>query len=38
MDHVHLDDTKQNNQVTEATEDSLNTPVNKSLSFLNQRY
>ena len=25
MDHVHLDDTKENNQVTEATDDSLNT-------------
>ena len=31
MDHVHLDDTKENNQVTEAADDSLNTLVNESL-------
>ena len=33
MDHVHLDDTKENNQVTEATDDSLNTSVNESLQL-----
>ena len=31
MDHIHLSDTKENNQVTEATNDSLNTSVNQSL-------
>ena len=35
MDHVHLDDTKENNQVTEAADDSLlmNTSVNESLQL-----
>ena len=33
MDHVHLDNTKENNQVTEATDDSLNTSVNESLQL-----
>ena len=31
MDHVH--DAKENNQVTEATDDSLNTSVNESLQL-----
>ena len=30
MDHVHLDDTEENNHVAEATDDSLNTSVNES--------
>ena len=34
MDHVHFDDTKENNQVTEAADDSLNTPINKSLQLI----
>ena len=38
MDHVHLDDAKENNQVIEATDDSLNTSINESLQLLNQRY
>ena len=29
MDHVHLDDTKENNQVTEANDDCRNTSVNE---------
>ena len=33
MDHVHLDDAKQNNQVIEATDDCLNTSVNESLQL-----
>ena len=33
MDHVHLDDAKENNQVIEATDDSLNTPINESLQL-----
>ena len=33
MDHVHLDDTKENNQVTEAADDSLNISVNESLQL-----
>ena len=33
MDHVHLDDAKENNQVTEATDDSLNTSINESLQL-----
>ena len=33
MDHVHLDDTKENNQVTEAADDSVNTSVNESLQL-----
>ena len=33
MDHVHLDDTKENNQVTKAADDSLNTSVNESLQL-----
>ena len=33
MDHVHLDDTKENNKVTEAADDSLNTSVNESLQL-----
>ena len=33
MDHVHLEDTKENNQVTEATDDSPNTSVNESLQL-----
>ena len=35
MDDVHLDDTKENNQVTEAADDSLNTSVNESLQLFN---
>ena len=35
MDHVHLDDTKENNQVTEADDDTLNTSVNESRQILN---
>ena len=31
MDHVHFDDTKRNNQVTEAANDSVNASVNESL-------
>ena len=34
MDHVHLDDTKENNQVTEADDDTLNTSVNELLQIL----
>ena len=33
MDHVHLDDAKENNQVIEATDDSLNTSINESLQL-----
>ena len=33
MDHVSLYDTKENNQVTEAADDSLNTSVNESLQL-----
>ena len=33
MDHVHLDDTKENNQVAEAADDSFNTSVNESLQL-----
>ena len=33
MDHVHLDNTKENNQVTEVTDDSLNTSENESLQL-----
>ena len=33
MGHVHLDDTKENNQVTEATDNSLSTSVNESLQL-----
>ena len=33
MDHVHLNDTKENDQITEATNDSLNTSVNESLQL-----
>ena len=33
MNHVHLDATKENNQVTEATDDSRNTSVNESLQL-----
>ena len=33
MDHVHLDNTKENNQVAEAADDSLNTSVNESLQL-----
>ena len=33
MDHVHLDDAKDNNQIIEATDDSLNTSVNESLQL-----
>ena len=33
MDHVHLGDAKENNQVIEATDDSLNTSVNESLQL-----
>ena len=33
MDHVHLDDTKENNQVTEADNDTVNTSVNESLQL-----
>ena len=33
MDHVHLDDAKENNQVTEAADDCLNTLVNESLQL-----
>ena len=37
MDHVHLDDTKENNQVTEATDDCLNTSVNESFQLIRQK-
>ena len=33
MDHVHLDDAKENNQATEATDDCLNTSVNESFKL-----
>ena len=33
MDHVHLDDAKENNQVIEAADDSLNTSINESLQL-----
>ena len=33
MDHVHFDDTKENNQVTEAAVRSVNTSVNESLQL-----
>ena len=33
MDHVHLDDAKENNQVIETTDDSLNTSINESLQL-----
>ena len=33
MDHLHLVDTKEKNGVTEATDDCLNTSVNKSFQF-----
>ena len=33
MDHVHLDDAKENNQIIEATDDSLNTSINESLQL-----
>ena len=33
MDHVQLDDAKENNQVIEATGDSLNTSINESLQL-----
>ena len=33
MDHVHLYNAKENNQVTEATDDSLNTSINESLQL-----
>ena len=38
MDHVHFDDTKENNQATEAADDSVNTSVNNHFRILNQRY
>ena len=31
MDHLYFEDTKENNQVTEAADDSLNTSINESL-------
>ena len=33
MNHVHLDDTKENNQVTEPADDSLSTSVNESFQL-----
>ena len=33
MGHVHLGNTKENNQITEATNDSLSTSVNESLQL-----
>ena len=33
MDHVHFDDTKENNQVVEVGEGSLNTSINESLQL-----
>ena len=33
MDHVHFNITKENNQVTEAADDSLNTSTNESVQF-----
>ena len=38
MDQVHVDDTKENNQVAEVDGDSVNTLVNESLQFLNRKY
>ena len=33
MDHVHFDDTKENNRATEVADDSLKTPVNESFQL-----
>ena len=33
MDHVHLDNAKENNQVIEATDDSLNISIKESLQL-----
>ena len=33
MDHVHFDDTEENNQITEACDGSLNTSINESLQL-----
>ena len=33
MNHAQLDDTKENNQITEATDDSLNISVNESFQL-----
>ena len=33
MHHVHFDNAKENNQVTEAADDSVNTSVNESLQL-----
>ena len=33
MDHVHFDDTEENNQITEAGDGSLNTSINESLQL-----
>ena len=33
MDHVHFNITKENNQVTEAADDSLNTSTNESVQL-----
>ena len=37
MDHVHFNDTKEKNQVTEAADGSLNTWLNKSLQLFKQK-
>ena len=37
MDHVHFDNTKENNQITEAADDSLNTSVNESLQLFKRK-
>ena len=37
MDHVHLHDSKENDQVSEAADDSLNTSVNESLWIFKQK-
>ena len=37
MDHVYLDDAKENNQVIEATDDSLNTSINESLQLFKSK-
>ena len=37
MNHVHFDDTKANNQFTEAADDSVNTSVNEALQLFKQK-
>ena len=36
--HAHFDDTKENNEVTEASDNSVNISVNELLQHLNLRY